>query len=159
MCTANKITHLFLHDVYNTTLDELPDQHWLWNSDLTDKFSTMMANLIANIANQSSLPIYSQLIANISIQEGGFGIQSPRTNAITSYMTTTKRCLQYAQQGVWLGLNKPRPILPTPITLLYQQWESSQNQSWLIFRKYLNTFNNVTVNQPDSDHIMCSKPP
>jgi hypothetical protein len=61
-------------------------------------------------------------------------------------MTTTKRCLQYAQQGVWLGLNKPRPILPTPITLLYQQWESSQNQSWSIFRKYLNTF------QPDSDH-------
>jgi hypothetical protein len=29
MCTANKITHLFSHDVYNTTLDELPDQHWL----------------------------------------------------------------------------------------------------------------------------------
>jgi hypothetical protein len=63
-----------------------------------------------------------------------------------------KRCLQYAQQGVWLGLNKPRPILPTPITLLYQQWESSQNRSWLIFRKYLNTFSNVTVHQPDSDH-------
>jgi hypothetical protein len=135
MCTANKITHLFSHDVYNTTLDELPDQHWLWNSDLTDKFSTMTADLIANIANQSSLPIYSQLIANISIQEGGLGIQSPRTNTITSYMTTTKRCLQYAQQGVRLGLNKPRPILPTPITLLYQQWESSQNRSWLIFHK------------------------
>jgi hypothetical protein len=27
MCTANKITHLFSHDVYNTTLDELPNQH------------------------------------------------------------------------------------------------------------------------------------
>jgi hypothetical protein len=90
VCTANKITHLFSHDVYNTTLDELPDQHWFWNSDLTDKFSTMAADLIANIANQSSLPIYSQLIANISIQEGGLGIQSPRTNAITSHMTTTK---------------------------------------------------------------------
>jgi hypothetical protein len=67
MHTANKITHLFLHSVYNTTLDELPDQHWLWNSDLTDKFSTMTADLIAKTANQSSLPIYSQLIANISI--------------------------------------------------------------------------------------------
>jgi hypothetical protein len=67
-------------------------------------------------------------------------------------MTTTKRCLQYAQQGVWLGINKPWPILPTPITLLYEQWESSQSRSWLIFRKYLPIFNNVTVHQPDSDH-------
>ena len=120
MCTANKITHLFSHDLYNTTMDKLPEQHWLWNSDRrqTDEFSTMTANLLANISNQSSLPIYSQLIANISINKGGIGIQSARTNAITSYMTTTKRCLQYAQQGVWLGLKKPRPILPTPITHL-----------------------------------------
>jgi hypothetical protein len=51
----------------------------------------MMADLIANIAKKSSLPIYSQLIANISIQKKGvLGIQSPRTNAITSYMTTKK---------------------------------------------------------------------
>jgi hypothetical protein len=63
----------------------------------------MTADLLANITNQSSLPIYSQLIANVAIQEGGLKIQSPRTNAITAYMTTAKRCLQYAQQGVWLG--------------------------------------------------------
>jgi hypothetical protein len=100
MCTSNKFTHLFSHDVYNTELDELPEQHWLWNSDLTDQFSSMTAALLANITNQTSLPIYSQLISNISIQEGGLGIQSPRSNAITSYMTTTKRCLQYAKQGV-----------------------------------------------------------
>jgi hypothetical protein len=131
MCTANKITHLFSHDVYNTALDELPEQHWLWNSNLTDKFSTMTADLIANITTQSSLPIYSQLISNIPIQEGGLGIQSPHTNAITAYMTTSKRCLQHAQQGVWLGHNKPRPLLPTPITILYQDWESSQNRTWL----------------------------
>jgi hypothetical protein len=91
MCTATKMTYFFSHDMYNTTLDELPEQHWLWNSGLIDKFSTMMADLIANIAKKSSLPIYSQLIANISIQKkGGLGIQSPRTNAITSYMTTKK---------------------------------------------------------------------
>ena len=87
MCTANKITHLFAHDVYSTALDELPEQHWLWNSNLTDKFSTMTANLIANITNQSSLPTYSQLILNISIQESGLGIQiPPRDNgAVTPY--------------------------------------------------------------------------
>ena len=112
----------------------------------------MTADLLANITNQSSLPIYSQLISNISIQEGGLGIQSPRANAITAYMTTTKRCLQYANQGVWLGINKPRPLLPAPITILYDKWESSQNRSWLIFRKYLPVFNSVTVHQPDSDN-------
>jgi hypothetical protein len=68
MCTANKITHLFAHDVYNTALEELPDQQWLWNSDLIDKFSKMTADLLANIANQSNLLIYSQLIANILIE-------------------------------------------------------------------------------------------
>jgi hypothetical protein len=46
---------------------------------------------------------------------------------------------------------KAKPANPNH-TPLYQQWESSQNKSWLIFRKYLNTFNNVTVHQPDSDH-------
>jgi len=152
MCTANKITHLFSHDVYNTELDDLPDQHWLWNSELTDQFSSMTADLLANVTNQTSLPIYSQLISNISVQEGGLGIQSPRANAIASYMTTTKRCLQYAKQGVWLGVNKLRPLLPASITLLYDQWESSQNRTWQIFRKYLPVFNNVSVHQPDSDH-------
>lgn len=49
MCTANKITHLFSHDVYNTELDELPQHHWLWNSELTDQFSSMTADLLANI--------------------------------------------------------------------------------------------------------------
>lgn len=41
--------------------------------------------------------------------------------------------------------------LPTLITLLYQQWESSHNRTWLIFCKYLHIFNNVTVHQPKSD--------
>jgi hypothetical protein len=120
MCTAQKVTHLFAHDVYNTCTDDLPDQFWLWNSEMTDQFSNMTADLLANITNQSSLPVYSQLISNISIQQGGLGIQSPRTNAIIAYMTTTKRCLQYVHQGVWLGFNKPRPLLPRTITSLYE---------------------------------------
>jgi hypothetical protein len=55
MCTVNKVTHLFAHDAYNTVLDELPNHHWLWNSKLNEKFSTMTADLLANIANQSNL--------------------------------------------------------------------------------------------------------
>ena len=62
------------------------------------------------------LPTHAQLMANISIKEGGLGIQNPLTNAINTYMTTSKRCLQYAQEGAWLGFNKNRPQFPhTPI--------------------------------------------
>jgi hypothetical protein len=152
MCTAQKITHLFAHDVYNTSMDNLPDQFWLWNSAMTDQFSNMTADLLANITNQPSLPVYSQLISNISIQQGGLGMQSPRTNAIIAYMTTTKRCLQYVHQGVWLGFNKPRPLLPPTITSLYEDWESSTNRTWEIFRKYLKTFNSVSLEHPDTDN-------
>jgi hypothetical protein len=55
MCTAQKITHLFAHDVYNTSMEDLPDQLWLWNSAMTDQFSNMTADLLANITNQSSV--------------------------------------------------------------------------------------------------------
>jgi hypothetical protein len=92
MCTANKVTHLFAHDVYNTTPTELPDNFWLWESNLTNQFSTMTANLLANITNKHKhdLPVHSQFISNISVNEGGLGIQNLHTNAITAYMTTTK---------------------------------------------------------------------
>jgi hypothetical protein len=96
MCTANKVTYLFAHDVYNTALDELLDHHGLWNSNLTNKFSTMTADLLANIANQSSLLIYSQLIAIISIQDGGLGIQSPLTNTITSCLAGLQQTTAYS---------------------------------------------------------------
>jgi hypothetical protein len=89
-------------------------------------------------------------MANISIKEGGLGIQNPRTNAINVYMTTSKRCLQYAQEGVWLGFNKTRPQFPPAIKSLYDDWDSSKSRSWIIFRKYLDTFNNVPVNLPES---------
>jgi hypothetical protein len=71
---------------------------------------------------------------------------------INAYMTTTKRCLQYVHQGVWLGFNKPRPLLPAAITSLFQDWEVSTNRSWEIFRKYLPTFNEISVHEPSSPH-------
>lgn len=145
-CTANKVTHLFGCDVYNSNPDELPNAFFLWDSPLTTKFDTMTANLLENITNSQALPIYSQIISNMSINQGGLGIQNPRANAIIQYMSTTKRCLQYVHEGIWLGINKPRPLLPPSITLLYSDWESSQNRSWQIFRKYLPSFNNIATN-------------
>jgi hypothetical protein len=150
ICTAHKVTHLFGHAVYNTHLDDLPTNFWLWESPMTSKFGNMTSDLIAHVTNLKDLPPHAQIMANISIKEGGLGIQNPCTNAITTYMTMTKSCLQYAQEGFWLGFNKNRPqFLPT-VKLLYQDWESSQNRSWVIFRKYLHSFNNISVNRPES---------
>jgi hypothetical protein len=87
----------------------------------------MTSNLIANITNKHEWPMHSQLISNISVNEGGLGNQNPRTNAITAYMATTKRCLQYAHEGVWLRFNKPKPPLPPFIKLLYNNWNTSTN--------------------------------
>jgi hypothetical protein len=150
MCTAHKVTHLFSHDVLNANLDELPSNFWLWDSPMTARFNDMTADFIANITKQQSLPTHSQLISNISIREGGLGIKTPRTCAINTYMSNCKRCLQYSTQGVWLGFNKPRPQLPTPIKILYQDWETSNSRTWSIFRKYLPTFNSITVHEPQN---------
>jgi hypothetical protein len=117
---------------------------------MTTQFGAMTFSLLAHITNANTLPPHTQLMANISINEGGLGIQTPRTNAITSYMTTSKRCLQYACDGVWLGYNKAQPQFPPAIKLLYDDWETSSNHLWTIFLKYLPTFNETCMYQPDS---------
>jgi hypothetical protein len=154
MCTANKVTHIFAHDVYNTSQSQLPDDFWLWESNLTNQFSIMTANLLANITNKHDLPAHSQLISNKSINKGGLGIQNPCTNAITAYMTTTKHCLQYAHDRVWLGFNKPKPPLPPSIKLLYSNWPTSTNRTWQIFNKYLPTCTMIarTRKEPTTSH-------
>jgi hypothetical protein len=146
----HKVTHLFSHAVYNTPMNELPNNYWLWDSPMTTQFGTMTSNLLAHIINATDLPPHTQLMANISINEGGLGIQTPHMNAITPYMTTSKRCLQYARDGVWLGYNKARPQFSRDIQLLYADWESPGNRSWSIFRKYLPTLNETSISQPNS---------
>ncbi len=42
-------------------VDDLPDNFWLWDSELTNQFSIMTSNLIANITNKHELPMHSQL--------------------------------------------------------------------------------------------------
>jgi len=113
-------------------LEELPNKFLPWDSPMTTQFGAMTFSLLAHITNANTLPPHTQLMANISINEGGLGIQTPRTNAITSYMTTSKRCLQYACDGVWLGYNKAQPQFPPAIKLLYDDWETSSNRSWTI---------------------------
>jgi hypothetical protein len=133
VCTAHKVTHLSSPAVYNTPLGELPNNYWLWDSAMTTQFSAITSNLIAHITNTTALPTHAQLMSNILINGGG--------HAITSYMKNSKRCL---------GFNKTRPQFPLAIKLLYNDWESSTNRSWTIFRKYLPTFNETAIAHSDS---------
>ena len=127
-CTVHKMTQLSGCDFYNLPLDNLPNQYYLWESDLTSQFSEMTNHVLSSITNKTSLPSHSHLIPNMSaIKQGGLGLQHPRTNTISSYMSTTKRCLQYTHQGIWLGYNKNRPILPHSIRHLYSDWETSKD--------------------------------
>ena len=106
VCTVHKLTHLFSSDVLNAPTDKLPPHYYLWDSDLSEEFSKMTENMLCSITGNHSLPAHAHIIANMSIAQGGLGFQHPRANAITAYMMSTKRSLQYAQQGVWLGFNK-----------------------------------------------------
>jgi hypothetical protein len=150
VCTVHKLTHLFGCDVINSDLSSLPPDIHLWNSDLTDNFSRMTENILTDITNSHSLPAHAHIIANMSIKQGGLGLQHPRLNAITSFMLSTKRSLQYSHQGVWLGHNSPQPILPHSISSLYSDWQSSHSRTWQIFRKYLPRYNQICANNADN---------
>ena len=150
MCTVHKMTHLFSSDVFNSNIADLPQSFFLWNGSLSTKFNEMTETLLCNITNLPSLPEYSHIIANMSINEGGLGLQHPRINAITSFMISTKRSLQYSKSGVWLGNNSPSPKLPPQITTLYNDWEINDCRMWTIFRKYLNIYTEICYKNADS---------
>jgi hypothetical protein len=150
-CTAHKLTHLLSCDVTNTPLEDLPRDIHLWNSELTDSFSRMTEEIICNITGTTSLPAHAHVISNISINQGGLGLNHPRLHAITSFMLSTKRSLQYSQCGVWLGHHTPPPRLPTSITTLYANWETSNLQIWQIFRQYLPRYNQICCHSPETD--------
>ena len=157
-CTVHKLTHLFSSDVLNSPTDDLPHLFYTWESEMTEGFTSMTDEMITSITNTSDLPPHSHIMSNLSIKQGGLGLQHPRLNAITSYMMSTKRCLQYVKNGVWLGTNKPQPMLPDNIQILYSNWEKSSNRNWVIFNKYLPTFTSICCQRdtPNNDFIFKS---
>ena len=121
MCTVHKLTHLFGTDVINTTTDALPSNYFLWNSNMTKGFSDMTNSFLQSAIESEPLSPHAELLTSMSIKAGGLGLQHPRTCAVTQFMLTTKRCLQYCHDGVWLGYNKPRPRFPHTITHLFNK--------------------------------------
>mgnify|MGYP003326218283 CR=1 FL=1 len=126
-CTVHKMTHLFASAVINSDMTQLPSNWHLWDSDMTVAFTSMVNEFLEELADQQeSLPMHSELIASMSTNKGGVGLQHPRCTAILTVMLATKRCIEYATQGVWIGATmEPKP-LPRSITHLFEDWQVSQ---------------------------------
>ena len=138
-CTLHKITHLFASDVASTNPANLPDDWNLWHSQLTDKFSTLVNDFLAELLGVPSIPSHSHIISTVSLSNGGLGLQHPRLAAVSSFMLTTKRSIDYALNGIFLP-NTPCAIaLPAHITSLYTAWQAPNPncRTFQTFNKYL----------------------
>lgn len=161
-CTVHKMTHLFASDVLTSQFSNLPNNWHVWQSSMCDEFSTMVNSFIADLLSRDDLPCHAQLIASMSTNQGGLGIQHPRCTAIPSCIMTTKRCIEYTSKGVWVGKVHDRVQLPPTITSLYQNWKDSASPVFKIFNKYSTSISNVCVHESVDnrfDHFMFHSSP
>lgn len=135
-CTVHKMTHLFMSDVLAADESTLPEQWHLWQSDMTSEFDAMTNNFLQDLTCRHDMPDHAQLIASMASSSGGIGLQHPRCNAIPATILATKRCLEYASRGVWVGATSAPVELPSNITSLYESWQSSPAATFRIFKKY-----------------------
>ncbi len=138
-CTAHKITHLFASDVITHTkadLSNLP-AHWhLWDSDVATAFLSMNDTFLKSLTRSEEMPLFSSYLSGVPTTQGGLGIQHPIHCAIPTFILTTKRCVQYASSGIWVGQNRDTYQLPTTFTQLYDDWDTSTAKTFRIFQKY-----------------------
>ena len=142
-CTVHKMTHLFMSDVLAADEATLPDLWHLWNSQMTSDFDSMTNDFLKDLTSRSDMPAHAQLIASMASNSGGLGLQHPRCTAIPATVLAVKRCLEYATSGVWVGAVSPPVKLPTNITSLYENWQSSPAATFRIFQKYSNSMANI----------------
>lgn len=137
VCTVHKMTHLFDSDVLSSPIEDLPNRYYIWESPMSIEFDAMINDFLCSITNKPQLPDHTNIISTMSTSQGGLGLQHPRSNAIAAFMMTTKRCLQFSQDGVWLGYNNLRVVLNHPITCLYSNWSTTTLQTMTTFRRYM----------------------
>jgi len=98
-------------------------------------------------------PRYSQLISQMAVAKGGLGIQHPRSNAIPMMILATKRLIQYAAEGIYLGPTVPQHKLPSTITNIYKNWKTSPSKIFRFSRKYQEDICNVCVSEQVDNHM------
>ena len=151
-CTVHKLTHLFASDVVNTEPDALPPDWNLWSSPMSNAFSTMLNDFLSQLLGLKDLPPHAHVIATVSLSNGGLGLQHPRLAAIPSFILSTKRCIDYATNGVFLP-HRPSAIhLPPSLRSLFQRWDCPDDdcRTFATFHKYLAPTAAVAIHEDDS---------
>jgi len=146
-CTVHKMTHLFASDVLIGNMSKLPKNWHLWNSAMCTEFNEMVDSFLCSILQRPTLPSHAHIIASMSSNEGGLGLQNPRCTAIPSCVLTLKRCIDFTQKGVWVGKVNDRVTLPSTITSLFKDWETSTSDIFTIFRTYSPSIINTCVHE------------
>ena len=60
---------------------------------------------------------------------------------------SVKRCLEYTTQGVWVGNTHDTVQLPTSITSLFDNWQSSTQQTFKVFNKFVDPIARICVHE------------
>ena len=78
VCTVHKLTHLFAYDLYTNCSNGLPNNWFCWDGAFNGEFTEMINIIFENITQTSGMPQHSQLIATMSIKQGGLlGLPHP----------------------------------------------------------------------------------
>ena len=72
----------------------------------------------------------------MGVRNGSLGFPSPRNIAIPNIVLSLRRCLKYSIEGVWIGHNHKPVRLPSHISDLYKDWETSPLKPFCIFNRY-----------------------
>jgi len=137
-CTSQRLNHLFPADVHANALTSACSEYaWdSWDSNTAKEFDDINISIIKSITNKNEMPIHSVLLMNINTKMGGLGINTPRSKAIPASILATKGTLNSIYNGIFLGQQRKRFMLPTSITSLYADRENNPSTTFQIFNKY-----------------------
>ena len=77
------------------------------------------------------------------INQGGLGLPHPMYSAIPTAVFTTKRCIQFATEGVWVSGELDPVQLPLAITHLFKNWITSTLTTFEVFNNYIHDFTEI----------------
>ena len=151
-CTIHKLTHLFLSDVFETNYDQPSDEWMGWKSDPSFQFTTMIKDMVSSLMNKTSIPHHIYLISTMGTSQGGLGLLHSTTLAVPTFMLASRKCIQYAVNGVWIGGIRPPVPLPDNITSFYKNWKTSTLTPFQFSQKDLQSMVDTCVHTMEEDN-------
>ena len=123
-----------------------------WESDLSLRFTNTIKDMLSSLMIKTYIQYHAYLISILSTSQGGLGLLTPTTSAVPTFMLTSRKCIQYAVNGVWIGRTQPPIPLPDNITSFYNNWKTSTLTPFLFFWKYLPSMVDTCVHTMEDDN-------